>query len=249
MNREDNDHLSCNYSELHNRHLKRLELMITTKALKRRADKGDSDSQFRLGYRIAFGRHRERPTRWTEALHWWLKAADQGHARAMFYIGVCYDNGWGVEVDTEEAINWFKRAATGGHGPSAYNVSVAYMLGEGVNRDTKAEVDWLRRGVELGDSASMRNLGVHYHEGHGVARDDEEAVRLYESAAALGDASAYYNLGLCWLYGNGVPSSKDWARYCFERASKLGHKMSKSYLRELQKGGKAGQDGQGGTVN
>ena len=39
----------------------------------------------------------------TEAAHWFLKAAEQGNAKAQFYMGVCYYEGKGVPQDYAKA--------------------------------------------------------------------------------------------------------------------------------------------------
>lgn len=49
-----------------------------------------------------------------EAVKWYLKAAEQGHADAQFYLGVAYDNGWGVRQDYSEAVKWYRKAAEQG---------------------------------------------------------------------------------------------------------------------------------------
>ena len=46
-----------------------------------------------------------------EALKWYRRAADQGHATAQNNIGVMYKNGHGVEKNYQEALKWYR---TGG---------------------------------------------------------------------------------------------------------------------------------------
>ena len=54
--------------------------METTKFLQKRAGEGDADAQFRVGYRLAFGRKRPRPTDWPYVLDLWNRAAEAGHS-------------------------------------------------------------------------------------------------------------------------------------------------------------------------
>jgi TPR repeat protein len=54
------------------------------------------------------------PQSFTDAVSWFRKAAEQGHARGQFQLGIIYLNGWGVPPDRTEAINWFRRAAAKG---------------------------------------------------------------------------------------------------------------------------------------
>ena len=80
--------------------------METTATLRRMAEHGDVDAQFRLGYRLVFGRNRPRPTDWSAVTSYWIPAAEAGHARAQFYLGVCYEHGNGVPQDMAAAIRW-----------------------------------------------------------------------------------------------------------------------------------------------
>ena len=48
---------------------------------------------------------------YTMALPILRKAAELGSTDAMFYLGVAYDNGRGVQVDKAAAFGWFKKAA------------------------------------------------------------------------------------------------------------------------------------------
>ena len=46
-----------------------------------------------------------------EAVKWWRSAAEQGHARAQFNLGIMYDNGRGVPGEDAEAMMWWRSAA------------------------------------------------------------------------------------------------------------------------------------------
>ena len=61
-------------------------------------------------FRIYFGQGID----YNEAVQWFRKAAEQGHASAQFILGHCYDAGDGVSKDTAKAIEWYKKAAAQG---------------------------------------------------------------------------------------------------------------------------------------
>ena len=48
------------------------------------------------------------------AVHWYTKAAEQGHAQAQFNLGVCFLTGQGVEQDLARAVHWYTKAAEQG---------------------------------------------------------------------------------------------------------------------------------------
>ncbi len=58
--------------------------------------------------------------------------AEQGNANAQFYLGLMYDNGWGVPEDDAEAVKWFRKAAEQGDSGAQYSLGVMYAKGEGV---------------------------------------------------------------------------------------------------------------------
>jgi hypothetical protein len=43
---------------------------------------------------------------------WFKKAADMGHTPAATLLGLCYEDGVGVETDVEQAIEWFRKASS-----------------------------------------------------------------------------------------------------------------------------------------
>ena len=47
---------------------------------------------------------------------WMMKSAKQGDPDAQSMIGVCYQEGYGVDPDLAEAKKWFARAAEQGSG-------------------------------------------------------------------------------------------------------------------------------------
>ena len=49
------------------------------------------------------------------AVAYFQDAADQGHARAQYNLGVCYENGRGVEQNYEMAAKYYQLAADQGH--------------------------------------------------------------------------------------------------------------------------------------
>jgi TPR repeat protein len=55
---------------------------------------------------------------YAEAARQWRRAADAGHADAMFNLAELYGNGRGVPQDAAEAARWFRKAVDAGS-PSA----------------------------------------------------------------------------------------------------------------------------------
>ncbi|MRJ01815.1 MAG: sel1 repeat family protein [Epsilonproteobacteria bacterium] len=60
--------------------------------------------------------------RYGEAYPLFLQLARQGDSEAMYYLGLMYSEGWGVDKDLNEAIQWWKRADRRG------SLDAKYML-------------------------------------------------------------------------------------------------------------------------
>lgn len=100
--------------------------METTAYLLKLANQGDADAQFRIGYRLAFGKNYPKPRNWEEVVSWWLKAANEGVRRAKFYLGTCFDHGLGVEQDVKKAFAYFLDAANDEYPAAQFNVAFSY---------------------------------------------------------------------------------------------------------------------------
>jgi TPR repeat protein len=60
-----------------------------------------------------------------EALQWYERAAQQGHARAMNLLARCHEEGWGCGKDPEQAFQWYRRSAESDYFRGQYNYASA----------------------------------------------------------------------------------------------------------------------------
>ena len=49
------------------------------------------------------------------AVRLWRLAAEQGHSKAQYNLGVAFAHGKGVPINLVEALDWWRRAAEKGH--------------------------------------------------------------------------------------------------------------------------------------
>jgi uncharacterized protein len=196
-----------------------------------RISKAEQERQFAYAYQLAYETNGRK--NWKNIFAFWYSAASNGHVRSQFYVGVCFDNGYGVEKNIKKAYKWYLKAAKNGHMESQYNIGFFYREGEVVKRNHKKAVQWYALAAAKGDTEAQRDLGYCYFYGRGIKKDEKEAVHWYKKAAAKNDDKALYNLGLCYKYGRGVNQSDRWAKYYFKKAIKLGHKAAKRQLKNF----------------
>ncbi len=81
--------------------------------LKKKAESGDTPSQYQLGECYSRGLLVSKD--YSEALKWYRMASDYGVAAARYDIGFMYLKGEGVPMDYVEAYAWYNLAVAGGY--------------------------------------------------------------------------------------------------------------------------------------
>ena len=158
------------------------------------------------------------------------RAAEHGHAKAQFNLGVCYDKGQGVPQDYAEAARWYRMSAEQGDAKAQFNLGFCYYEGQGVPQDYAEAVRWFRMAAGQGHAKAQLKLGICYDLGKGVAQDCAEAARWFRMAAGQGDATAQLNLGICYHFGRGVTQDCAEAVRWFRMAAEQGDAVAQSNL-------------------
>jgi TPR repeat protein len=160
---------------------------------KAKAEQGDAEAQFNLGFCYDDGRGVAK--NYAKAVKWYRKAAEQNFAPAQFNLGYCYDNGQGVAKNYVEAVKWYRKAAEQNFAPAQSNLGYCYDNGRGVAKDYVEAVKWYRKAAEQGHTEAQLNLGYCYANGQGVAKDKAEAYAWFSMAAkADSDAAESHDL-------------------------------------------------------
>ena len=162
-------------------------------ALRERAEAGDLNAQTEHGQRYQAGDGGVRRD-YAEAVRWYRRSAEQGHALGQAFLGFMYSTGRGVRQDAAEAARWYQRSADQGHSLGQNNLGVLYRDGRGVSQNDAEAVRWFRRSADQDEVLGQANLGWMYENGRGVQRDRVEAVRWYRLAAEQGDSWAQEQL-------------------------------------------------------
>jgi hypothetical protein len=191
----------------------------TSAPLRKAAEQGDADAQYNLGVlyyeewegqgvpqdgtQTAFWRRTIRAwrawinsadpynRRYTQAVFWFRKAAEQGEADAQDALGNLYYYGHGplnMELimygHYAQAALWYRKAAEQGDADAQYSLGILYDNGWGVPQDYEQAAFWYRKAAEQGNSNAQWWLGGLYYGGRGVPRDYAEAYFWYDLAAA-----------------------------------------------------------------
>jgi TPR repeat protein len=125
---------------------------------------------------------------------------------AMINLGVCYENGRGVEKNAETAVKWYTKAAELGDSDAMFNLGVCYENGMRRREERRDGRQVVHEGGRVGQLATRCSTGRVLRERHGVEKSAETAVKWYTKAAELGNSNAMFNLGVC--YENGTASRR-----------------------------------------
>jgi uncharacterized protein len=129
-----------------------------------------------------------------EAVRWYLKAANLGHASSQFNLAISYRKGEGVEKNFVAAVKWAKLAADQGHAGAQGELGLRYEMGEGISKNLDEAVKWYKMSAAQGNPVAQNNLADMYEYGKGVEKNLETAISWYRKAAEQGQESAIRHL-------------------------------------------------------
>ena len=153
-----------------------------------------------------------------------MQASERGHPLAQFNLGLCYENGKGVEKDLARAVECYKSAAAQGQAGAMYNLALLYMEGGGgLPKDPEKSIELLKGAAENGLCKAQSYLGLYYADESSSHCDYGKAVPYLKMAAAKNDPSAEYNLGICYERGLGIERDMPKAASLYMSAAEHGH--------------------------
>lgn len=200
------------------------------------ADQGNPDAQYCLGHIYMSWQYimpDESSDSWEDKISeaeaeaegekWYLKAAEQGNADAMFWLGFEYGSKARIAEQNildktgkpsdyaQKSAMWYKKAVDRllmlsgqGNANAMCRLGLMYRLGYGVKNDSSEAEKWFTKAASLGNAQAEANLGDMYRSGDGVERNCITAVKWYIEAAGNGSVSAQVALGDMYKNGDGV---------------------------------------------
>lgn len=96
----------------------------------------------------------------SEAVICYKKAADLKHVKAMFKLGLIYQQGGnGFKKNLKEAVKFYHLAADqGNYAKAQYALGLCYYNGEGVDRNLDEAKNWFSKAAQNGDSLAQAML-------------------------------------------------------------------------------------------
>lgn len=203
--------------------------------LKKRAADGDAAAQFDLAHRYRDGKGVEKDD--AEAMAWAHRAADQGHAEAMDFVGFAYLRGAVVKRNTGIAFGYFKAAAAES-AAAAFNLGQCYYGAQGTEQDCAKGLEWWEKAAEMGHGRAAAAAAMAYYSGEGVPRDPVKARQLAERAAGLNNASGLVLLGEMEFQAGEVEAAKvNWRKASqLQPTGETGHPAQPSDRASAQQG-------------
>jgi len=164
------------------------------------AQQGDLEAQFVLATMMntSLGNVSSNPS---QALHWLGRAANRGHEKAQFQLGMQYLKGINVARNSKTAFDWFTKAAKKNVAGAHFNLALMHERGDGVAASTDMAIRWYTTAAGLGNSNAQQNLGIKYLLGEQVATNTAKALELIERAATSGLRNSQLLLGQLYQSG------------------------------------------------
>ena len=166
---------------------------------------GPEGAQYSLGQFSRHGRFiPEVAEEDSDPVQWYRKAAEQGHKKAQYQLGLLYEAGRGVTQNATQAVQWYRWAGQQGDPDAQYRLGDLYFFGSGLARSDVHATEWYRRAAEQGHDDAQCCLASLHLFGGGVAQDYTVAAKWYQEAAKQDHAVAQCVLGDLHHSGSGV---------------------------------------------
>ena len=216
-----------------NRTIKRIEKMgdvkeVVVKALINTEKDRLADKQRELARAYNEGLEYYKSMMMDRAFSEFMRAADQGHAGAQYYVGTMYHVGQGVPKDLVRALEWLQKSADNGNANAFIELGVMYYKGDGVDKNINAAITHITEAAKRGLASAQNNLGSLYSSGKDVPLNKPAAFEWYKKAADGGDATAQASVATMYMEGQGVVTNLglalEWAQKAAAQGNALGQR-------------------------
>lgn len=117
-------------------------------------------------------------------------SAEAGYTRALYRLGLCYENAVGTPRDTVEALKYYHEAAKGGSIEALLQLGACYRYGRGTECDESRAFSYYLMAAEKNNARAQYIIGECYLNGEMVAQNMRLAISWFERAAMQGQSDA-----------------------------------------------------------
>lgn len=168
----------------------------------------DSDVRYALG--IYWWREQNYP-RAVEFFH----NVDTTNPNVLYYLGLAYNNGLGVQQDYNTALIYFKSAALT-HIAAQHELGCMYYLGHGTAQNYHLGYSYFYQAASHNHALALFATGYCLLHGLGVHRNTQSALNYFLRGAQQNHNNSQKFAGLCYFLGLGTPIDLNNALYWFE---------------------------------
>ena len=116
-----------------------------------------------------------------KALQFFKCAEEVGSNKAIYYLGLCYHYGYGVDQSLLVAFETWYFAANLGIPEAMYNIGMYYFDGnELIERNREKAFEWFQKAADLGYYEALFKLSYYYRYGVHCKINIIKANELYE---------------------------------------------------------------------
>lgn len=218
-----------------------------TRLLTPLAARGEAQAQSQLGELYLQGRGV--PQNIPKAFDLFKQAAGQGHAPAMYALGLLYETAQAPgpseltqllmtvlkgkprdltqeaqekrKNDMQSALQWYTQAAENGNEDAMRALTRLYQGADKGWADAQKAFRWTAALAERGDAGAQFDMGKAYSSGQGVAQNHALALSWYMRAQEQGHAAAMNRIGDLYYNGQGTAKDLAHAREWYQKAAAL----------------------------
>lgn len=162
-----------------------------------------------------------------DALKWYERCVDT-NIYCTFYLGLAYDEGYGVTQDYKEAAKWYNKSVDAGNLYSARNLAWLFEEGKGVDKDNIKAFSLMRLAASKGYPTTNIALGRYYLYGIGTEKNVSKAYELFMQHQS--ELFAKYWIALMYMNGWHVKKDYELSYKWFQLASKQNHAASMYFI-------------------
>lgn len=147
---------------------------------------------------------------------------DSEHVEAYYYLGLCYKEGWGVDVSRSEAKACLRKSAKGEYVPAIIALGNIFSDAEDDEYNETLAYDCFNKAAQAGDAEGMYKRGMSLSSGKGCEKDADLAFESFLAGAEQKHSGCAHALGMCYEFGLGCDIDYERAYECYKLAAGLG---------------------------